>query len=369
MPSRRSLLATPFLAAASHPAAGAEAWPRRVTDMVGREVTLARPPRRLVVTESALLLNLMLIHPDPVALLVGMGGDLRRIDPAAVAMLTRRFPALADVPELTQQVGQDLPIEKLIALQPDLVVMAAWQRRRASTEAALQALAASGIPVIFVDFFINPLSRALPSLQVLGEALDRRDAASAYAEFYNAQMRRVRSAIAGRPSPRVMLQAFPGLWSCCWVAGQNGAGELLAALGAQNVAQDILANPAGGNLAVEQVLMLEPEVYIGTGMARVGSGTGIQLGFGVAAEAARSSLAGVLLAPELAELPAIRQGRSFGLWNYFGGTAVNVVALQAMAGWLYPDLARELDAAATMAEINRRFAAAAWEGTFWTALF
>jgi iron complex transport system substrate-binding protein len=367
MPSRRSLLALPLLAAPALARAQGD-WPRRVTDMVGREVTLAGPPRRVVLSESAVLLNLMLIHPDPVANLVGMGGDLRRVDPAAMAALTRRFPALDHVPELTQQVGQDLPLEKLIALQPDLVVMAAWQHRRGTTEAALRTLADSGIPVIFIDFFITPLARALPSLRVLGEALDRREAAAAYAAFYETEMARVRTAIAGRPRPRAILQAFPGLWPCCWVAGQNGAGELLAALGAQNVAQDILPNPAGGNLGVEQVLLLEPDVYIGTGMARMASGTGIHLGFGVEAAAARSSLASVLRAPELAELPAVRQGRAFALWNYFGGTALNVVALQAMAGWLYPDVAGALDPAATLAEINRRFAAVSWEGTFWTAL-
>ena len=80
------------------------------------------------------------------------------------------------------------------------------------------------------------------------------------------------------------------------------------------------------------------------------------------------SLAEVLKEPELAALPAVRNGRAYAIWNYLGGTVLNVAALQAMAGWLYPDLAATLDAGATLAEINGRFAAVPWEGTFWIGL-
>ncbi|MFC7612102.1 ABC transporter substrate-binding protein [Teichococcus aestuarii] len=216
-----SPLATATLA---RPALAQAGWPRSVTDMVGRGVTLPRPPRRVVAAESAVLLNLSLIHPDPVPLLVGMGGDLRRIDPGAMAALAARFLGLDAVPELTRQVGEDLPLERLIALAPDLVLMAARQHRRPGTAEALRTLERAGIPVVFIDFFINPLSRALPSLQLLAEVLDRREAAAAYAAFYTAKLEAVRRAVAGRRGPAVLLQAFPGRWPCCWVAGDQGGG-------------------------------------------------------------------------------------------------------------------------------------------------
>jgi iron complex transport system substrate-binding protein len=63
-------------------------------------------------------------------------------------------------------------------------------------------------------------------------------------------------------------------------------------------------------------------------------------------------------------IDAIRAGRAHGLWNYFSGTAINVVGAEVMARWVRPDL----DPAATLAEINRRFAAVPFEGTYWTSL-
>ncbi|MCQ4160306.1 ABC transporter substrate-binding protein [Roseomonas sp. GC11] len=373
---RRALLAAPFLAMARP--AGAEAgggasggdgedWPRRITDMAGREVVLKAPPRRVALAESAVLLNLTLIHPDPVPLLVGMGGDLRQIDAHALGAMTRRWPALAQVPLLSRQVGEDLPVERLVALAPDVVIMAAWQQRRAGTAEALRVLDSAGVPVVFVDFFINPLRRALPSLQLLGEVFGRRAAAAEYAAFYEAKLTGLRQAVAGRTGPLTLLQAFPGRWPCCWVSGEQGGGELLAALGGRNAARGSLATPGGGTLGLEQMLALEAEVYIGTGVSGGGGeGEGIRLGWGVEPAQARRSFARVLQAPELAHLPAIGRHRTFGLWNPLGGTALNIVALEAMAGWLYPDLAPRFDPAASLAEINRRFAAQPWEGTFWT---
>lgn len=372
MPTRRSVLALPLAALGSatlaRPSLARPGWPRAVTDMVGRRVVLNHAPRRIILSESSALLNLLLIHPDPAPLLVGMGGDLRRIDPAALEAVTRRLPALARVPELTRQVGEDPPLERMLALEPDLVLMAAWQHRRPGIAEALATLERAGIPVVFIDFFINPLQRALPSLALLAELFDRREAHAAYAAFYEARLGAVRAAVAAQPGgPRVLLQAFPGRWPCCWVAGEQGGGELLAALGGRNAAEGHLPGPSGGNLSVEQVLVTAAEVYIGTGTAPPGN-PGLQMGWGVAPETARSSLARVLRAPELAHLPAVRQGRAHGLWNPLGGTALNVVALEAMAGWLYPDLAARLDPAASLGEINARFAAVAWEGAFWVSV-
>lgn len=363
MLTRRNLAVLPLLAMPAV-ARGAGDWPRIVVDAVGRQVTLSRPAVRVVLAESMLLYSLMMIHPDPASLLVGMGGDLRRGDPGGMASLTRRFPGFAEIPELTQQVGQDLPLERLLSLRPDLVVMGAWQHARPDTAQLLGALAASGIPVVFVDLFLQPMAQVVPTLRILGEVLDRREAASAYAAFHQEEYARVRSAVAGRPRPRAMLQVLPGLRSCCWVTGQGGLGETLSALGGRNVAEPFLPDRRGGDLSAEQVVVLDPDVYIGTGMAQDG---GIRLGFGVDAALARRSLAEAVKAPELAVLPAVGRGRVFGIWNYFNG-ALNVLALRAMAGWLYPELARQLDPAGTLETINRRFAAMPVEGAFWTSL-
>ncbi|MDJ0388932.1 ABC transporter substrate-binding protein [Roseomonas sp. E05] len=349
--------------------ARAQAWPRSVTDVLGREVTIPAEPHAVLLGEGFQLLNMALVHPDPVSLLVGIGGDLRQVDPQSYAAFERAFPALAKVPRLTASIGQTLPAEAALALRPDLVILSAWQAAAEETRRSLEHFGTLGVPVIFVDTFQQPLANTPKTIRLLGAALGRQAQAEAYARFYEERVAHIRARVAAAPGPgpKVLFTAFPGRWACCWAAGGGGGGEFLTALGARNVAEGLLPNPRGGTLGLEQVLMLQPEVYVGTGLFRPGDDTGLQLGTGAPAEAAQASLARVLQAPELASLPAVQAGRAHGLWNYFAGTAINIAALEAVARWVRPDLFGDLDPGATLAEINRRFAAVPFEGTYWVS--
>ncbi|MBP0443376.1 ABC transporter substrate-binding protein [Roseomonas sp. SSH11] len=364
-------LAASALAAASIRRGSAAGWPRQVKDMLGRVVTIPARPRAILLGEGFQLLNLALLHPDPASLLVGMGGDLRRLDPVSDAAFRRRFPALEKVPEITAQVGQGFPAERALALKPDLAILSSWQAGSEETRQAVALLEGTGVPVVYVDVFRNPGENTLPTIRLLGALLGQEDRAEAYARFYEERRDRLvrRVAESGRPGPRVLLTAFPGRWPCCWAAGgEGGSGEFLTLLGARNLAAGLTAAPQGGNLAVEQVLVSRPEVFVGTGIHVPGDPTGIQLGAGASPEMARASLEAVLRAPELAALPAVRDRRAHGLWNPFNGALINIVALEALARWIRPELFGDVDPGATLAEINARFAAIPYEGTYWTSL-
>ncbi|EHL97447.1 periplasmic binding protein [Acetobacteraceae bacterium AT-5844] len=345
-------------------------WPRTVTDVLGREVTLNQKPATLLLGESMQLLTLSLIHPDPVSLLVGMGGDLRRADPQSYVAFQRKFPALASVPELTTNIGQTFSIERGLSLAPDLVILGAWQANSADSKPMLEQFAQSGVPVLFIDTFQKPLTNTIPTIRLLGEVLDRREQAADFIRFVEERMNRIRARVAASatPGPRVLLNAFPGRWPCCWAAGTGGSGEFLALVGGRNAAQGVLGTQAGGQISLEQVLADQPEMVIGTGLYRPGDNVGLQLGTGVDAQTARASLQRVMHESSLTDLEAVRAGRAHGLWNYFSGTAINVVGAEMMARWVRPDLFADLDPAATLAEINRRFAAVPFEGTYWTSL-
>ncbi|MFC3123542.1 ABC transporter substrate-binding protein [Pseudoroseomonas globiformis] len=358
-------------AALARPALGQSAtgWPRALTDLLGRRVTLPAAPRAILLGEGFQLLSLALIHPDPVSLLVGTGGDLRQADPVMDAAFRRAFPALEQVPQPTTTVGQTLPVETALALRPDLIILAVWQFDSPEVQQSVTILERAGVPTLFVDTFQNPLTNTPRSIRLLGQALGREEQAEAYAVLYDARVARVRERVAAAQGipPAVLLTAFPGRWPCCWAAGEGGAGEYLKALGARNVAGTMLPTPRGGTLGLEQILSLSPDVFIGTGLHRPGDEGGLILGSGASPERAQQSLREVLRAPELANLAAVKAGRAHGLWNYFSGTPLSFVGLEAMARWVRPELFADLDPAAALAEANR-FTRVAFEGTYWTSL-
>ncbi|WP_159992612.1 ABC transporter substrate-binding protein [Roseomonas sp. 18066] len=370
--NRRSLLAAPLLLAAT--AARAETWPRRVTDLLGRQVTLPRPPRRILLGEGMYLLTLGLLHPDPVSLLVGTGGDLRRLDPVIDAAWRRAFPALDRLPEVTTTVGQALPLERTLSLTPDLVILGAWQEGSAETMQAVERLASAGIPTIFIDLFRQPLRNTAPSLRLLGQVLERETQAEAFIALHETHLARIRDRLpappapGGRNGPPTLLTAFPGRWPCCWVAGQGGGGDVLALLQLANPTAQVLGEAQGGAIGLEVLMSLQPRIVVGTGMHRPSDELGLLLGSGVSPDRARQSLAAVAATREMAALEAVKSGRVHGLWNYFAGTAIGILAAEAMARWTWPALFPELDPAATLQEINQRFAAVPFEGTYWISL-
>ena len=64
----RRLFCLFLLAAVLGLAAPARAqWPRTVTDVLGREVTIPAQPHAVLLGEGFQLLNLALVHPDPVS--------------------------------------------------------------------------------------------------------------------------------------------------------------------------------------------------------------------------------------------------------------------------------------------------------------
>ncbi|WP_073135703.1 ABC transporter substrate-binding protein [Muricoccus roseus] len=372
---RRSALAS-FAGLAAGLGAGRSAaqprgWSRQVTDLLGRQVTIPAQPRAVLLGEGFQLLNLALVHPDPASILIGMGGELKRVAPILDADYRRAFPALSRVPELTAAVGQGFSAERALALRPDLVILSAWQANSEEMRRVVALLEGSGVPVIYIDIFQQPGRNTVPTVRLLGAALGQEERAEAYARFYEERRDRIlrRVAESGRPGPRVLFSAFAGRWPCCWSPGTGGGGgEFLAMLGARNVAEGLINNPRGGTLAAEQVLLSGAEVFVGTGIYLPGEGTGIQVGPGAPADAARASLEAVLRAAEFATLPAVGARRAHGLWNAFNGAAINIVQLEALARWIRPELFGELDPAATLAEINARFAAVPYEGAYWTSL-
>ncbi|MBH0238347.1 ABC transporter substrate-binding protein [Methylobrevis albus] len=342
------------------------AFPLTVTDLAGRSVTIAAPPQRIVLAEGLQLLSLALVAPDPTARLALIGRDLAGFDPGLAGMLGRAFPGLADVPTISDD-GAGLPLETVLSARPDLVIFSLWQKPR--VEPQLAEFEALGIPVVFIDFFVAPVENTPASLRLLGAVMGTPERAEAYVGFYEAHLAEVRRRIAASatPAPSVFIHAYPGTWACCWSAGKAGFGEFVEIAGGRNIGAELFPSELGGTLAPEFVLAANPAVYVATGLSSTG-GEGLEIGADVAAEAARAGLGRVAALPVIADLGAVQAGRVHGLWNFFNGSPLNILAVEALAGWFHPEAMRGVDPADTLAEINRRFAAAPITGSFWSSL-
>ncbi|MFT4149807.1 MAG: ABC transporter substrate-binding protein [Paracoccaceae bacterium] len=345
------VMATPALAGVS------------VIDDAGRQVTLDAPARRIVLTDGIGFLALALIDPDPVARLAGWNRG--RMDDSALAVLTAELPGLAAVPDIGDP-DRGGPVEGLIALAPDLVVLDPYYNR---SPAAIDLLESAGIPVAVLA--LTPTLRAQEpnaGLLRLGTLIGRQDQARAYADFADARIARIQDRVATLPAearPPVLIEAHAGHGPCCISVGAGqGIGDFVGFAGGINIGAEVLPGMSG-TLPAEYVLRRAPQVYIGTGGQYLASVGGLVVGPGTEAAAARATLIRVAARPGVAETPAATSGRVHGIWHGLAISAFNVVAIEALARWIHPELFADTDPAATMAEIEARFLAAPLPGALW----
>ncbi|OCP02562.1 ferrichrome ABC transporter [Ensifer sp. LC13] len=343
-------------------------WPMAVSDAVGREVTIPAKPKAILLGSGFNLVALSLIHPDPVSLLAGWSGDMKGDNPELYESFERKFPALADVPLIDDGTGAGLSFEALLSLNADLAILANWQADTEQGKRAIEYLTGIGVPVVVVDFNNDALVNTPRMMRLLGKILDRDEQAEAFARFYEDKLKLIRARIAARPDPRplVLMDAFPQADRCCWAYGVSGLGEFLTVAGARNMAEGGLP-PLGGKVNAEAVMAANPDVYIATSSPGGKYGT-LSIGPGVDEERARQTLAETVKAPALASLRAVEEKRVHGLWNFFNAVPLNIVAAETFATWIRPDLFSDLDPKKSLAEINARFAAVPFEGTYWVDL-
>ncbi|WP_449219848.1 ABC transporter substrate-binding protein [Tistrella mobilis] len=349
----------------------AVADPITVTDVAGREVTIPAPAKRLLLGEGRDLVTLSVVHPDPVSVLAGWLGDLRLLDTDTYEKFRTAYPAIERVPLVGSTNEESFSIEKALSVAPDLAVLGfAGHGPSPRSKEVIDRLTEAGIPIVFIDFRGKPLENTIPSLEILGKVLGQEERVARYVDYYRERLELVKSRVAAStaPRPKVLVDMRPTMdGGCCGSPGKGNLGEFVDLAGGHNIGADVLPAPLGP-LDPEYVLTQDPSVYIATGTAGGAETGGIQMGAGIDPAATRESLGRLANRPVVGELSAIRDGRVYALWHSFYNSPLNIVAVEAIAKWVRPDLFADLDPDAVLADINGKFLPVSLDGSYAVAL-
>ena len=217
-------------------AAGAApaAYPLTVTDALGRIVTLAAPPQRIVS-----------LAPNVTEILFALGVD-------------ERIVGISDADDypLDRLVGRarvggvELNVERIVGLRPDLIVgLSELQRGQLAT------LITFGLPVVALQARTLPDVYAL--ITVLGHLADRDDSARRIVSAMRTQEDLVTASIRGRRPVRTYLE----IWGEPPIAagGLTFVDDLIRRAGGVNVLSDL---PQWPQVVEEIVIARDPEVIL-----------------------------------------------------------------------------------------------------------
>ncbi len=338
---------------------------QQVTDVLGRTVEVPDNVQRVVLGEGRLVSAFALLDKDaPFKRIVGWQNDLRLLDQHTYNAYVSKFPTVKDIPLIGQASEQSVSAEEILSLKPDLAVFSISGHGPTEHSPVADVLAKAGIPVVFVDFRINPLEGTHTSLTALGKALGREAQAKAFLDFYDQHINVITDAVARLPAgerPSVFLELLAGVWQAPGhTTGKSGMGELIALVGGRNIAAGVVPG-ALGDISVEFALKADPDVYVATGNRQ----PGLILGAGVGNDEAHAALERVLARPEFANLRAIREGNAHGLWHDFYNSPYNLLAIEALAKWVHPELFANVDPQATLEQINAQFLGMPLQGAYW----
>ncbi|MDQ7735469.1 ABC transporter substrate-binding protein [Halomonas sp. SpR1] len=348
----------------------AEGFPKQVTDLAGRQVTLSAPPTRLFLTQPRQLYALATLLDDPTPRLAGWAYPLAVFDPAMAQRFITQWPVLAQLPTLSSAPIPQLDSEALLNLAPDLVLFDLSRASSVKGSPLARLLDELGIAYLYIDFNRHPLENTPKSLALLGQALNATPRASAMIALIEQRLARIDQRLADLPTdpPAVLINVAPGVKvDCCRTNLRNGLADLVARAGGDNIA-DALTPGASATLSNEWVLSHPPDIILNTA-GQWPAGDGISVGLGVSgaeiAQDLRSISQGL---PGWSHLNAVQEGQFYALWHGFHQGPFAIVALERIAQWLYPERFYDLDPAATFDALLPTPPALSREGHFWGAL-
>jgi iron complex transport system substrate-binding protein len=339
-----------------------------VTDFQDRSVTIKAPVERFILLESSKLPEITaLLSDDFLGRLVGWDNDFQLNAGDGYARFVQKYPALADVPDVGSMYEGTMSIEKVIDLKPDVVIAQKWMFvfGEEATRAALDRLDQAGIPVVFLDFWADPLKNSTESMRLLGRIFGREERAAEIVDFYNKQLALVTDHLQTTTSvnPSVYIEcAYKGPAEYGLSYGDVAWGLIIKAAGGDNIATALLGDTAKA-LSPEYVLEKSPETVILTGRNWETAGS-LRMGYLASVDQVKSTMTPFVERPGWDGLKAVKNKKVYGIYHGFCFSIFNYAAVQALAAWFHPEAFKEFDPEASLKEFHALFLPVEYGGTF-----
>lgn len=363
---KRLRLSAAALMAAAALAAHAEV--KTLTDVRGREVKVDLPAQRVV---------LGFYYPDYIAAtgvekfanVVGISREFwEKFNPGSWSLYTAKIPSLHNIGDIGNVNTGTFSFEKTLALKPDVVVLADWQYETLKSE--MPRFEKAGIPVVVVDFNAQTVERHTASAKLFGEIAGTPERAKEAADEYAAGMADIRKrvAAAGGTKPKIYIEfGDKGPKEHSFTFGKNMWGAIADTVGGDNIAAPFIKD--WGPINPEQFLAAKPEVVVISG-TEVGlkQPDAMAMGIGIAAEEAQKRLHGFTQRAGWGGVPAVQNGRVFGIYHTASRSLSDLASAQFVAKTLYPQAFADVNPEETYRAFHRKYLPVEPQGTFFIRL-
>lgn len=339
-----------------------------VTDTLNRTVEIPEDPQRILL--GFYFEDFMAVAgPEAYDRVVAISRDTwegwRNLQWQTYSAVIPRLTELADVGEVD---SGTFSLEAVVAAQPDVALLAAWQYN-ALGEVATR-IEAAGIPVVVLDYNAQTVEKHVQSTALLGQIMGAEERAKTLADEYAAAVGDIEERLAKLPkdkAPRVYVElARKGKDTVDNSYAGTQWGSVIDQLGALNIANGQISN--WGKLSPEYVLAQNPQVVMLAGSGWSGRDQAVLMGPGVDSALTHERMQAYLGRPGWDAMDAVKEGRVFGVYHGGNRTLYDYAFLQFLAKAFYPEEFADLDPQAALDRFFATYMPVQFSGTYMTQL-
>ena len=299
-----------------------------VTDEGGDEVTVPRCPEKIVC-----------LTPAATEVIFALGESDRLV---ALSEDCTMPPALSEK-ERVGQSGREADVERILELDPDLVIAKTGNLFPEEYEEQLESY---GIPVL--RYRVLHIDTLMPMIEDLGLILDRVDAAREMNERVGGYYDLVLNRTAGIPEEERPKVYFMSMGHFDWTASSESTGhERIIEAGGDNIAADLEGKVP--HVDMEWVIDSNPEIIIYSMPSSQYEGATPTL---EAMELVREE---IMSLPGFDQIDAVSSGNVYVVDINMASGLAEVVNMLYYAKWFHPDLFEDLDPRAVHEEIYSKY--------------
>lgn len=366
MQLRQHLIALACVAASAL-ATHAQAEVKTLTDVTGNQVKLNLPAQRVALGFHSE--DYMAVAGEKGwARVVGISKDIWKVwRPESWKLYVRHMPALEQLPDLGNVDAMTFSVEKLLALKPDVLVLAEIQLKGLGSD--VDRIRKAGVPIVVVDYNAQTLERHMASTALLGEIAGQPGRAAAMNQEYKAAVDDIKARLAKAklPQPKVYAEfGNKGPAEYSFTYGKNMWGAMIEQAGGINIAKPFVQN--WGPINPEQVLAAKPDVVLISGTEITSNPAVMRMGQGVPRKEAAERLAAFGRRAGWDTLPAVQHRRLHGVYHGVTRSPFDYTMLQYMAKAFYPTVFADLQPEQNYIAFYKKYLPVVPQGTFAVSL-
>ncbi|MGO2513069.1 ABC transporter substrate-binding protein [Marinomonas polaris] len=343
-------------------------WAGEVTvkDVLGRDVTFNAPAQRVIVgfyPEDYMAIGTEAAYDK----VVGMSRYIWEARSANWEMYVKHRPSLQDIPAIGRVDTQTFSVEKVIGLNPDVLMLADWQYKALGTD--IERLESAGIKVIVVDYNAQTVERHVKSTEIIGVITGQEKRAETIAAEYKKTVETIskRLADANLPEPKVYTEfGASGVQELGFTFGKNMWGAISTMAGGDNISAPFVE--WWGKLNPEQVIASNPDVIVITGYETGAVLDSMIMGQGIDKAEARKRLEGYKKRLGWSSIAAVKNNRLYGAYHGACRTILDAAMFEFYAKAMYPDLFSDLNPEQAYLDFYKKYLPVTPEGTFMVSL-